>query len=102
MQNWVLHLIVKGTIQNSSLVCNSVFESITVPFQIIDERHQQLVRDIDSQRANLDEEKRQLDEDRKRIGVAGAIAGPAPRHDDCQSLLRDRICATKHCFGLAN
>ena len=47
--------------------------------QIIDERHQQLVRDIDAQRANLDEEKRQLDEDRRRIGVAGAIAGPPPR-----------------------
>ena len=48
-------------------------------FQIIDERHQQLVRDIDAQRANLDEEKRQLEEDRTRIGVAGAIAGPPPR-----------------------
>ena len=47
--------------------------------QIIDERHQQLVRDIDAQRANLDEEKRQLDEDRRRIGVTGAIVGPPPR-----------------------
>ena len=54
--------------------------------QIIDERHQQLVRDIDAQRANLDEEKRQLDEDRRRIGVAGAIAGPPPRCVPCQNL----------------
>ena len=37
------------------------------------------MRDIDAQRANLDEEKRQLDEDRRRIGVAGAIVGPPPR-----------------------
>ena len=66
-------------------------------FQIIDERHQQLVRDIDAQRANLDEEKRQLDEDRKRIGVAGAIAGPPPRCRKsylCQSTLPDMMSAS--------
>jgi hypothetical protein len=34
-------------------------------FQIIDERHNELGKELETQRANLEEEKQQLDEDRK-------------------------------------